>query len=137
MTWVVHPGLLKDKTLVKVRREQLTALLSHLRLLILPSFYLLTLLFLHLLLFLLLPSVAEAVQATEAGTGEGHGLSVATHPRKPAEADREERRGLKRFTFIWQSAETSHCSVKFSPNKSFEHTDIWDQRRNGFSVFDA
>lgn len=57
---------------------------SHLRLLIPPLLHLLTLLFLHLLLFLLPPSAAEAVQTAEAGTGEGHGLSDAAHPRRPA-----------------------------------------------------
>lgn len=67
---------------MKVRRVHR---LSHLCLLIPQLFYLLTLLFLFLLLFLLSPSAAEAVQTTEAGTGEGHGLSDAPHPREPAE----------------------------------------------------
>lgn len=59
------------------------ATLSHRRLLILPSFYRLLLLLLQLLLLLLhsllflaspppSPFVAEAVQAAEAGAGEGH-----------------------------------------------------------------
>lgn len=65
--------------------------LSHLRLLIPPTLYLLTLLFLHLLLFLLPPSAAEAVEAAEAGTGERHGLSDTRHPRKPAQREGGER----------------------------------------------
>lgn len=80
---------------MKVKRLQLTAPLSHLCLLIPPLFSLLSLLFLHLLLFLLPPSAAEAVQATEAGTGEGHGLSEAPHPRSP-EGKREKRGGRGR-----------------------------------------
>lgn len=131
VTQAAYSMLLKDKTAGKVRRSQLTAPLSHLCLLTPPLFYLLTLLFLHLLLFLLLPSAAEAVQATEAGTGEGHGLPDAPHPRKPAEGEgrreggkRGRTRGeaLQHFYFIWQSAKTSHCSGGVSPKKSFEHT---------------
>lgn len=61
ITQAVHSSLLKDKAPVKIRRAWPTALLSHLCLLIPPTFYLLALLFLHLLLFLLLPSAAEAV----------------------------------------------------------------------------
>lgn len=117
VTGAVHSRLLKDKTPEEVRRSQLTARLSHLCLLIPALFYLLTLLFLHLLLFLLLPSAAEAVQATEAGTGEGHGLPDAPHPRQPAAREGEggwggRRRGetLDRFCFIWQSAKASHRS---------------------------
>lgn len=65
-------------------------LLSHLCLLIPPLVYLLTLLFLQLLPFLLLPSAAEAVQATEAGAGEGHGLADAPYPLVgPAEEDKD------------------------------------------------
>lgn len=64
---------------------RLTAPLSHLCFLIPPLFYRLTLLLLlRLLRFLLLPSAAEAVQATEAGTCEGHGLPDAPHSRTPA-----------------------------------------------------
>lgn len=37
--------------------------------------------------------MAEAVQATKAGAGEGHGLSDAPHPRKPAEVERDGREG--------------------------------------------
>lgn len=128
-----------------MRRSQLTARLSHLCLLIPALFYLLTLLFLHLLLFLLLPSAAEAVQATEAGTGEGHGLPDAPHPRQPAaregggEGGREEKRGDVR-PFLLHLAICQGITPlvrKRSPVKSFEHTwisGIKEQER-AFSFF--
>lgn len=74
----------KDKPLVKVSRSWETAPLSHLCFLIPLLFNPPSLLFFHLFLFLL-SSPAEAVQATEAGTGEGHGLPVAPHSRRPVE----------------------------------------------------
>lgn len=81
-------------------------------------FHLLTLLFLHLLLSLLPPSAAEAVQATEAGTGEGHGLCDAQHPREPAGGRRgrgveEKRGGVK--TFVLHMAYLPLLSGRFLP----------------------
>jgi len=70
---------------VKEGGVQLTAKLSHLCFFVPLLFLLLTLLFHHSVPFFLLPSAAEAVQATEAGAGEGHGLSDTPHPREPAE----------------------------------------------------
>lgn len=108
---------------MKVSRLQLTAPLSHLRFLILPLFYLLTVLSLHLLIFLLLlPSAAEVVQTTETCAGEGHGLPDELHPRRPAEGGGGERgggggeRGIKTL-FLHQAI----CQdMDFSPAKSFE-----------------
>ncbi len=126
---------------MKVRRAPLTASLSHLCFLIPPSFYLLTLLFLYFLLFLLLPSVAEAVQATEAGTGEGHGLSDALHPRKPAEVERDGREGGE------EEVNTIHLAIyqditllmrSFLPISLLNtHRDLESKKKKGFSYFHA
>lgn len=105
----------------------MTALLSHLCLLIPPLLYLLTLIFLHLLLFLLPPSAAEAVEATEAGTGEGHVLSDAPRPHESAEGDgvgRGEKRvdikTLIRHQAICQDITLLH--EEFSSREPFKHT---------------
>lgn len=74
-----------------------TALPSHHRLLIPQSLHLLTLL-LHLLLCLLLPPAAEAVQTAEAGAGEGHGLSTPHRVHvdlRKGEGGEEKRGGVR------------------------------------------
>lgn len=70
-----------------------------------------------MLLFLLLSSAADAVQATETGAGEGHGLPDALHPRRSTVGGGQEREREKEEEREGGREALKHCSFNGQSTK--------------------